>query len=155
MCPYAIYSLSFGPIWTLKVPMDFLGPGGGYKTVCRVMGPELKIFFIFKIPFFNSTTYLPFKSVCVFDQLFQPLSIKLFQIEAQIWNSWVKANLIKLFAKWWDQKGKKYYWRHLFWFYYLPSISSPFVCLINFFTPFPSSYFKSKHRFGLLGPRQR
>jgi hypothetical protein len=22
-------------------------------------------------------------------------------------------------------------------------------------TPFPSSYFKSKHRFGLLGPRQR
>ena len=42
VCPYAIYSLSFGPIWTLKVPMDFLGPGGGNKTICKVMGPKMK-----------------------------------------------------------------------------------------------------------------
>ena len=42
VCPYAIYSLSFGPIWTLKVPMDFLGPGGGNKTICRVMGSKMK-----------------------------------------------------------------------------------------------------------------
>ena len=92
VCPNAIYSSSFGQIWTLKVPMDSLGPGGGNKTICKVMGPEMK---------------------------------------------------------------KKYYWGHLFWFYYLPSLSSTFVCLINFFTPFPSSYFISKHRFGLLGPRRR
>ena len=38
---------------------------------------------------------------------------------------------------------------------YLPSILCRFVCLINFFTPFTSILFKSKHRIRLLGPRQR
>ena len=42
VCPYAIYSLSFGLIWSLKVPMDFLGPGGGNKTIWKVMGPKMK-----------------------------------------------------------------------------------------------------------------
>ena len=69
--------------------------------------------------------------------------------------SWVKGDLIKLFSKWWDQKWKKILLEAPFLSYYLPSISSPFVCLINFFTPFPSSYFKSNHRFGLPRPRQR
>ena len=66
VCPNAISSHIYGQIWTLKVPMDFLGQGGGNKTICKVMGPKMK---------------------------------------------------------------KKNYWRHLFWFYYLPSISCPFVFL--------------------------
>ncbi len=42
VCPYTIYSHNYGRISTLKVPMDFLGPGGGYKTICRVIVPEMK-----------------------------------------------------------------------------------------------------------------
>ena len=26
----------------IKVPVDFLGPGGGNKTICKVMGPKTK-----------------------------------------------------------------------------------------------------------------
>ena len=59
--------------------------------------PEIKIFYIFKDPFFNSTTNLAFISVCVFDHLFDPLSIKLFEIYVQIWTLWVKAHLKKYF----------------------------------------------------------
>ena len=62
VCPYAIYSLSFGPIWTLKVPMDFLGLGGGNKTICKVMGPKMKKKIYIGDTFFNSTTYL---AVCL------------------------------------------------------------------------------------------
>jgi hypothetical protein len=51
VCPYAIYSPSFGQIWTLKVPMDFLGPGGGNKTICKVMGPEMKKKILLETPF--------------------------------------------------------------------------------------------------------
>ena len=40
--------------------MDFLGPGGGgIKTICKVMGPEMKKNIIGDT-FFNSTTYLAF-----------------------------------------------------------------------------------------------
>ena len=51
VCPYAIYSPSFGQIWTLKVPMDSLGPGGGNKTICKVMGPEMKKKILLETPF--------------------------------------------------------------------------------------------------------
>ena len=54
-----------------------------------------KDFFYFQGPFFNSTTYLAFMSVCVFDHFFDPLPIKLFKIYAQIWTPWVKADLMK------------------------------------------------------------
>jgi hypothetical protein len=59
--------------------MDFLGPGGGNKTVCRVMGPEMKKK-ILKTPFLILLPTLAFMSVCVFDHLFDPLSIMLFKI---------------------------------------------------------------------------
>ena len=62
--------------------MAFLGPGGGNKTVCRVMGPEMKKKNIGDT-FLNFTTYLatyPFMLVCVFDQLLHPLPIQLFQM---------------------------------------------------------------------------
>ena len=26
----------------LRVPMEFLSPGEGFKTICKVMGPEMK-----------------------------------------------------------------------------------------------------------------
>ena len=55
---------------------------------------------------FNSTTYLAL-SICVFDQLFHPLPIKLFQIYAQFWTPWAHVEVIKLFVKWWVQKLKK------------------------------------------------
>ena len=42
VCPNAISSHNYGQISTLKVPMESLGPGGGYKTICRVIGPEMK-----------------------------------------------------------------------------------------------------------------
>ena len=42
VCSDAISSSSFGQIWTLKVPMDSLGPGGDNKTIYKVMGPEMK-----------------------------------------------------------------------------------------------------------------
>ena len=51
VCPYAISSHIYGQIWTLKVPMDFLGPGGGNKTVCRAMGPEMKKKILLETPF--------------------------------------------------------------------------------------------------------
>jgi hypothetical protein len=45
--------------------MDFLGPGGGNKTVCRVMGPEMKKNIIGDT-FLNFTTYLAFHvGLCV------------------------------------------------------------------------------------------
>ena len=46
--------------------MDSLGPGGGNKTICKVMGPEMKKKNIIGDAFFNSTTYLAFKvGLCV------------------------------------------------------------------------------------------
>ena len=45
--------------------MDFLGLGGGNKTVCRVMGPEMKKK-ILETPFFDFTAYLAFHvGLCV------------------------------------------------------------------------------------------
>ena len=42
VCPNAISSHIYGQIWTLKVPMEFLGQGGPNKTIFKVMGPETK-----------------------------------------------------------------------------------------------------------------
>ena len=44
-CHVQIYSPSSGLIWTLKVPMDLLSPGGGNKIICKVPGQEIKIFY--------------------------------------------------------------------------------------------------------------
>ena len=72
VCQYAIYSLSFGPIWTLKVPMDFLGLGGGNKTIFKVMGPQMKKNIIGHT-FFYSTTYLAFHvGLCVWSTFWPP-----------------------------------------------------------------------------------
>ena len=40
--------------------MDSLGPGGGNKTICIVMGPEMKKKNIIGDTFFDFTTYLAF-----------------------------------------------------------------------------------------------
>ena len=46
--------------------MDFLGPGGGNKTICRWMGQEMKKKYIIGDTLFNSTTYLAFHvGLCV------------------------------------------------------------------------------------------
>ena len=42
VCPHAISSHIYGQIWTLKVPMEFLGQGGPNKTICKVIGAEMK-----------------------------------------------------------------------------------------------------------------
>ena len=42
VCSHAISSHICGQNWTLKVPMEFLGQGGGFKTSCRVIGPEVE-----------------------------------------------------------------------------------------------------------------
>ena len=73
VCPYAISSHIYGQIWTLKVPMDFLGPGGGNKTVCRAMGPEMKKKNIIGDTFLNFTTYLAFHvGLCVWSTFWPP-----------------------------------------------------------------------------------
>jgi hypothetical protein len=49
-------SLIYGQIWTLKVPMDFLGQGGPSKTIYKVIGPEMKKKIIWDT-FFKFTSY--------------------------------------------------------------------------------------------------
>jgi hypothetical protein len=56
-CTNTIYSPSSGLIWTLKVPMDLLSPGGGNKIICKVTGQEIKIFYYYG-PFIQKY-YLP------------------------------------------------------------------------------------------------
>jgi len=57
--------------------MDSLGPGGGNKTVCKVVGPEMKKK-IFGDTLFNSTTYLSFHvGLCVWST-FLPASYQAF-----------------------------------------------------------------------------
>ena len=41
VCSHAISSHIYDQIWTLKVPMDSLGQGGGFKTIYKVIGPEI------------------------------------------------------------------------------------------------------------------
>jgi hypothetical protein len=154
VCPNAIYSSSFGQIWTLKVPMDFLGPGGGNKTICKVIGPEMKKKNIGDT-FSDFTTYLAFHlHLCVWSNFSPPfhqaISNRSTDLEF-LGQGQPNKTICKMMG---PKRKKKYYWRHLIWPYYQPSISSPFVCLIKFFTFFSSSYFKSKYRFGILGSRQ-
>ena len=60
--------------------MDSLGPGGGNKTICKVMGPEMKKKILLGTPFLILLPTYHFISFCVFDQIFHPLPIKLLQI---------------------------------------------------------------------------
>ena len=46
VCPNAISSHIYGQIWTLKVPMELLGQGGPNKTICKMIGPEMKKIYI-------------------------------------------------------------------------------------------------------------
>ena len=53
--------------------MDLLGPGGGNKTICKVMGPKMKKKIYVGDTFFNSTTYLAFHvGLCVWSTFWPP-----------------------------------------------------------------------------------
>ena len=134
--------------------MEFLGQGGPNKTIFKVMGPDMKKKF-FGDTFFNSTTYLAFHvGLCVWSTFSPPSHQAISNLSTDL-DSLVPGGGNKTICNVMGQEiKKKYYLRHHFSFFYLPSTSSPFVCLINFFNPFPPSYFKSKHRFRILGLRR-
>ena len=137
--------------------MEFLGQWGRNKFIFKVMAPEMKKKYIIGDTFLNSTTYLAFHVSLWVWWTFLPPSYPAISYLSTDLDSLGQGKGFKtmyLQSDWTRKERKKNCWRDLFWFYYLPSISCRFVCLINFFIPFLSSYFKSKHRFGLLGPRR-
>ena len=53
--------------------MDSLGPSGGNKTICKVMGPEMKKKNIIGDTLFDLTTYLAFHvGLCVWSTFWPP-----------------------------------------------------------------------------------
>ena len=73
VCSHAISSHICGQIWTLKVPMDSLGQGGPNKTICKVIGPEIKKIYIIGDTLSNSTTYLALHvGLCVSSTFWPP-----------------------------------------------------------------------------------
>ena len=141
--------------------MDFLGPGGGYKTVCRVMGPEMKKkYILLETPFLILLpTYLAFHvRLCVWSTFWPSSNQAITNLSTDLdFLSQVRGNKTICNMKRWEIKillSSLFSFCMSRWRMYF-RISSLFVCLINLFTPFPSRYFKSKHRFRLLGSRLR
>ena len=156
LCVWSTFSPpSHQAISNLSTDLDSLVPGRGNKTICKVMGREIKkniyywrhLFSLFYLPSISS----PF--VCLIN-FFPPSHQAISNLSTDL-DSLVPGGGNKTICNVMGQEiKKKYYLRHHFSFFYLPSTSSPFVCLINFFNPFPPSYFKSKHRFRILGLRR-
>jgi hypothetical protein len=82
LCVWSTFSPpSHQAIANLSTDLDSLGQDRGFKTICKVMEPEMKkTKLLLETPFLILLPPLHFMSVCVFDQLFHPLPIKLFQI---------------------------------------------------------------------------
>ena len=73
LCVWSTFSPpSHQAILNLSTDLDSLGPGGGNKTICKVMGPEMKKNIIGDT-LFNSTTYLTFHvGLCVWSTFRPP-----------------------------------------------------------------------------------
>ena len=164
MCVWSIFWPPFHhDISNLSKDLDFLGQVWCNKTICNMKRWERKILLSSLFSFYVSRWRITLGfhvRLCVWSIFWSPSHHDISNLSTHpdsLGQDWSNKNICKVMG--WEMK-KKLSSRTLFFIYMSRwriyfSISRPFVCLINVLTLFPSRYFKSKHRFGLLGSNLR
>ena len=115
LCVWSTFWLLFHQaISSLSIDLDSLGHGGGFKTICKVMGPEMKKKDIIGDTFLDFTTYLAFHvSLCVWSTFSPPSHQAISNVSTDL-DSLGQNRGFKTICKVMGPEMKKKYWRHFF-----------------------------------------
>ena len=115
LCVWSIFwPPSHQDIANLSTNLEFLGQDWGNKTICKVMGWEMKKNIIGDT-FFNSTTYLAFYvGLCVWSTFSPPSHQAISNVSTDLDSLGQDIGFKTICKVIGSEMKKKYYWRHLF-----------------------------------------